>query len=92
MNNAHRTCQIISYLDEGYLHDKIRTDESQTYKVHIKTENEFFSRENGVVYRNGEMYARTIDKTTSNEISKKLIRSNHPKVLYDTSNLEIFDK
>ena len=49
----------------------------------------FFSREKGVVYRNGEVYREKIDTVTGNHIEKKLIRKNHAKVLYDTSELEI---
>lgn len=59
LNNAHRTCQLISYLDEEYLHGKIRTDESQTYKVHIKTKMSSLAGER-IVYRSGKVYTTSI--------------------------------
>ena len=56
---------------------------------HIVVEDEFFSRENGVVYRNNKIWRKTIDVITGNVIAKKLIKTNHAKVMYDTTDLEI---
>ena len=56
---------------------------------HIKVRDEFFSRENGTVYRNNKIYRETIDVITGNVIERQLIKTNHAKVMYDTSNLEI---
>ncbi|WP_295085966.1 VanW family protein [Ruminococcus sp.] len=90
-NTTKRTYQLIIFTTPEYLCGELRADCPQRYKYHISAENVFFSRENGIVYRNGEVYREKIDKVTGNHIEKKLIRLNHAKVLYDTSELEIID-
>ena len=49
-------------------------------------------REDGVVYRCGEVYRTMVDKTTGNVLSRELLRCNHARVLYDTAGLEIMDR
>ena len=86
-NDTDRTYQLIVYTTPEYLCGELRSDKPQTNKYHIKAENEFFSREDGIVYRNGEIYRIKVDPETGNHIEKKLIRKNHAQVLYDTSEL-----
>lgn len=88
-NTTNRTYQLVIYTTPEYLCGELRADKPQRYKYHISAENVFFSRENGVVYRNGEVYRDKVDKVTGKHLEKKLIRLNHAKVLYDTSDLEI---
>lgn len=88
-NTTNRTYQLVIYTTPEYLCGELRADMPQRYKYHISAENVFFSRENGVVYRNGEVYRDKVDKVTGKHLEKKLIRLNHAKVLYDTSDLEI---
>ena len=45
--------------------------------------NERFTREDGVVYRNGEVYRDIIDSATGRCLDSQLIRTNHAKVMYD---------
>lgn len=90
-NTTDRTYQLIVYTTDEYLCGELRADKRQQYKYHIAAENTFFSRENGVVYRNGEVYREKIDRVTGEHIEKKLIRKNHARVVYDTSGLEIVD-
>ena len=88
-NTTKRTYQLVIYTTPEYLCGELRADKPQRFKYHISAENVFFSRENGVVYRNGEVYRDKVDKVTGKHLEKKLIRLNHAKVLYDTSDLEI---
>ena len=88
-NNTDRTYQLIVYTTDEYLCGELRADKPQSYKYHIKAEDEYFSRENGIVYRNGKIYRLKIDPVTGEHIEKKLIRTNHAEVLYDTGNLDI---
>lgn len=88
-NNTDQTFQLITYVDEKYLYGEIRSERPLDYKYHIQVENEFFSEEAGIVYRNSEIYQRVIDKKTGNEVAKILIKKNHAKVMYDTSDLEV---
>ncbi len=91
MNPTDRTYQLIVYTTPEYLCGELRSDLPQRNKYHIKAENEFFSRENGIVYRNGEIYRLKVDGVTGEHIERTLIRKNHAQVLYDTGNLEIRD-
>ena len=91
-NNTDQHFQLVVYTTDEYLCGELRTTNHLEYSYHIKAEDEYFSRENGVVYRNGKVYRCVIDKNTGNVIEKKLIKTNHAKVMYDTDNLEIIDK
>jgi vancomycin resistance protein VanW len=90
-NTTDKTYQLIIYTTDEYLCGELRSSEPQVNKYHIKAENEFFSRENGIVYRNGEIYRIKVDGITGNHTEKKLIRTNHAQVLYDTAGLEIHE-
>lgn len=90
-NNSEQIFQLITYTDDTYLYGEIRTEKLLNQKIHIDVENEFFSREKGVIYRNSEVYQRFIDKTTGNIVKKRLIKKNHAKVLYDTNDLVVVD-
>ncbi len=88
-NNTNQPYQIIVYVTKEYLCGEIRSTEPLNLSYHITAENEFFSKEDNVVYRNGEIYRTIVDKKTGNTIKKELIKTNHAKVMYDTSNLVI---
>jgi vancomycin resistance protein VanW len=90
-NTTDKTYQLITYTDDEYLYGELRSTEHQDFKYRIKVEDEFFSKENGTVYRNSKIYKRTIDRASGNDVEKQLIKTNHAKVLYDTSNLEIIE-
>ncbi|MBR5405929.1 MAG: VanW family protein [Oscillospiraceae bacterium] len=90
-NNTKRTYQLIIYTTDEYLCGELRANHRQRYKYRIVAENEFFSRENGEVFRNGEVYRIRIDRRTGKQVDKTLIRRNHAKPCYDTSGLEIVD-
>lgn len=90
-NKTDITYQLIVYTTDEYLCGELRADKEQKYNYHIHAEDVFFTRENDTVYRNGKVYRTKIDKETGKEIEKKLIRTNHAKVCYDTSNLEIIE-
>ncbi len=88
-NNTDQTFQLIIYVTDTHLCGELRAEHPLDIKYHISAEEEFFSRESGVVYRNGKVIRTCVDKKTGNTISRKLIRKNHAKVMYDSSNLEI---
>lgn len=88
-NTTNQPFQIIVYTTEEYLCGELRSTEPLDKSYHIKAENEYFSKEKGTVYRNGEIYRTVIDKKSGNIIEKTLIKTNHAKVMYDTSNLVI---
>ena len=88
-NTTDRTYQLIVYTTDEYLCGELRADSPQRYKYHIQAEDVYFSRENGVVYRNGKVYRDKVDCVTGNHLGRKLIRVNHAKVMYDTEGLDI---
>ena len=90
-NNTDQHFQLIVYTTDEYLCGELRTTKPLENSYHIKAEDEFFSRENGIVYRNGKVYRSVVDKASGNVIDKKLIKTNHAEVMYDTSGLEIVD-
>lgn len=88
-NNTDNTYQFILYTDEKYLCGELRAQKPLAVSFHIEAENEHFTEEDGDVFREGEVYRKTVDKETGDVVNKELIRKNHAKVMYDTSNLVI---
>ena len=66
---------------------KIDDVKGETKTAHLIFE--FFSEENGQIYRNGEIYQKVIDKKTGKILKDELIIKNHAKVCYPTDNLII---
>jgi vancomycin resistance protein VanW len=88
-NDTDITCQLLIYLTDTHLCGELRAEERFPMRYHIRVEDEHFSRENGVVYRNGRVFRDTIDAVTGNHVGTELLRANHARVLYDTSELTI---
>ena len=82
-NNTENTYQIRLSVDDEYLLGELRAEEPQPHIFHIHGENEYFSREDGIVYRNGEVYRDISDRITGQLIESQLIRTNHAKVMYE---------
>lgn len=88
-NGTDVTYQLLIRVDNEYLRGELRSDRPQALKYHIRSEGEGFVRENGVVYRVGQVWRETIDPRTGNRTERTLIRKNHARVMYDTSKLDI---
>ena len=82
-NDTADTFQLIIYTDDEYLHGDLRCNTEQKVCFHIRAEEEYFSFENGVYYRNNIITRRTVNKATGEQISKEVIMRNHAKVMYD---------
>ena len=82
-NETSNTYQLRLRVDDEYLCGELRATEVQPHTFHIHAEDEFFSRENGIVYRNGKVYRDIIDRVTGLCLDSQLIRTNHAKVMYD---------
>ena len=91
-NDTDNTYQLLVHSDGEYLRGELRASNPQQYKFHIRTEDEFFSREGDTVYRNGKIIRNTIDRRSGNTVKSETIRVNHAKVMYDTSHLEVIEK
>ncbi len=75
--------QLRLSVDDEYLCGELRAAEKQSHTFHIHAENEHFTREDGVVYRNGQVFRDTIDPKTGVVVESQLIRTNHARVMYD---------
>ena len=82
-NETANTYQLRLWVDDEYLCGELRAANQQPHTFHIHAENEHFSREQGIVYRNGQVYRDTIDRTTGRHLESQLIRTNHAKVMYE---------
>ena len=82
-NNTNNTYQLRLWVDKEYLCGELRATEPLPHSFHIHAENEFFSREDGVIYRNGQVYRDIIDRATGQCIDSQVIRTNHARVMYD---------
>ncbi len=89
-NDTNNTYQLRLCVDGEYLRGELRALDPQSHSFHIHAENEYFSREGDVIYRNGQVFRDTIDATTGNVIESQLIRTNHARVMYECPpNIEI---
>lgn len=91
-NNTDTPFQLIAYVTETHLCGELRSVNPLEIEYRIETENEKFVQEEDGVYRMGEVYRLCIDKISGKVLSRKCIRKNHAKVMYDTSSLEIVNK
>jgi vancomycin resistance protein VanW len=82
-NNTANTYQLRLHVDGEYLCGELHAAEPLPHTFHIHAENEYFSREQGVVYRNGQVYRDTIDRATGQVLDSQLIRTNHARVMYE---------
>ncbi len=82
-NDTRNTYQLRLWVDGEYLCGELRAAEHQPHSFHLHAENEFFSREGGEVYRNGQVYRDIIDCVTGQRLESQLIRTNHARVMYD---------
>lgn len=82
-NNTSNIYQLRLWVDDKYLCGELRADAEQPHTFHIHAENEYFSRQDGIVYRNGQVYRDTIDRITGRVLESTLIRTNHARVMYE---------
>lgn len=89
LNTTDQTFQLLVWVTDTHLCGELRCERPLDTSWDIVCEGEFFSKEGETVYRNGKVYRMSYDKKTGSEIQKELLRENHAKVLYDTSELDL---
>jgi len=82
-NETENTYQLRLWVDDEYLCGELRAAVILPHTFHIHAENEYFSREEGVIYRNGQVFRDTIDRVSGRCLDSQLIRTNHAKVMYE---------
>ena len=80
-NDTEQTYQLLVHTTPTHLCGELRTDAPLAVKYHIAAENERFMREDGVVYRCGEVYRTMVDKTTGNVLSRAAAAQPCPRAL-----------
>jgi vancomycin resistance protein VanW len=88
-NSTDTTFQLITYVKDRYLCGELRANKPLGVRYHIKTENEYFSREGDTVYRNSLVFREQIDEKTGNLLLKELIKKNHAMVMYGIDDRKI---
>jgi len=90
-NNTTTTYQLVTYVGDTYLHGQIYASEPQKDTYEVENVGERFIKENGQIYRCGKIYQYHYDEN-GDIVEEKLIKTNHARVSYDTSNLEVIQK
>ena len=88
-NDTQATYQLRVWVDGEYLRGELRADRPQDLRYHIHGEGDGFVRENGVVYRVGQVWREAVDPRTGVRVERTLLRENHARVMYDTAGLEV---
>ncbi|MBQ4051875.1 MAG: VanW family protein [Oscillospiraceae bacterium] len=82
-NDTDQTFQLSVRVTDRYLCGELRAERKLPHSYHIRTEEEFFTREADGVYRCGEVIREVADKRTGQILEREVIKKNHAKVLYD---------
>lgn len=85
-NNTQNTYQLLLHTDEEYLCGELRSTTQDAHTFHIHAKDEYFSREEEVIFRNGQVIRDVIDSATGDIVDivdSKVIRVNHARVMYD---------
>lgn len=88
-NTTDMDWQLIVYTDDMYLYGELRSSDKLMVKYHIRSQDEHFVMQNGEVFRVGKVVRSCVDAKTGDVVSSDVIRVNHAKVMYDTSELVI---
>lgn len=90
-NDTDRVFQILVHSDGVYLRGELRADRPLPDSWHIRAQEEYFSRENGIVYRNNVVCRERFDKRTGTCVAREEIKRSHARVLYDTKELDCIE-
>ena len=82
-NNTQNTYQLLLHTDEEYLCGELRSTTQDAHTFHIHAKDEYFSREEGVIFCNGQVIRDIIDRATGDIVDSKVIRVNHARVMYE---------
>ena len=85
-NTTEYPIQIRIWQDDTMLYGEIRSEKELDNKYKLEEEGHHYAKdEEGIFYRNSEIYRIITDRKTKKELKKELILKNHSKVMYDYS-------
>ena len=90
-NHTPASFQLRTWVDGEYLRGELRCNRPLPVRWHIHAERDGFIRENGAVYRVGQVWREKVDAKTGALLERTLLRENHARVLYDTAGLPIWE-
>lgn len=91
INNTKDTFQLRIKVSDRYLEGELRVDQPQNKSYHIEERHHQFLKSDHRYYRCNEIYRKTFDKRTGNQISDELIIKNRSQVMYDVSHIDVTD-
>ncbi|WP_220738671.1 VanW family protein [Leuconostoc miyukkimchii] len=90
-NNTNTTYQLVTYVGETHLCGELYASDTQEDIYEVGITDEHFELEDSTVYRCGQIYQYQYDKDR-HLVNKTLIKTNHARVAYDTSQLSVITK
>lgn len=82
-NPTDTTFQIKLWLTEQHMKGSILSDREPPYSYHVFEKNHRFLKQDGVNFRENEIWREVIDRRTGNKISEELIVRNFAEVKYE---------
>ncbi len=93
-NETSSTFQIKVWLEREHLCGEIRCEKNLPFSYSVIQKKHRFVRENGIIYRENEVWCRETDAESLTTVSETLLFTNHVEVLYDVTDIagiEIFE-
>ena len=84
-NTTDQDIQILVWCEEGELCGELRCQKEFPLRYRLVEENHHFKKEQDKYYRISQVYKIALDRTTGQEVWKKLVLDNHSEVMYDYS-------
>ncbi len=97
-NDTEQTFQLRTWVGERYLHGQLRSDVRPAHSFHVEARDEQFVRHEDRVFRRNQIWRRTIDRRTGEQVGEELLKSNCALVVYepgpgvDVVDLEVGDR
>ena len=82
-NPTDLTFQIRLWLTDEHLKGAIYSDRETRHSYHVIEKNHKFSGENGLNYRENEIWREVIDRRTGNRVAEEMLVKNHAEVKYE---------
>lgn len=82
-NETEQDIQIHLWCEDKKLHAELRSESDYPWRYQLVEDDHHFEKKENKYFRVSKIYKETIDKSTSNVISKELVLDNHSEVLFD---------
>lgn len=82
-NDTDQTVQLLTWCEGETLFAELRSERAFPKCYELVEENHHFKKENGIFYRNSQIYRVTSRRDTGEPLGKELILDNHSRVMFD---------